>query len=145
MADKGRCAEIEVLNILCKAGMAGLRQSELIEQMGCAASSMSGYLKTLMAAGWAMEKGGRYTVGPRLHETYRRWQETWLAAQQTLVDLAQRGDPQPPAGPSSGEQLLGLRMMTDLLKTNRTIEQKLDELLREHEGRRGDSAEGKTA
>ncbi|HUW33064.1 MAG TPA: hypothetical protein VM223_15760 [Planctomycetota bacterium] len=131
MAEKSKCAEIEVLNILCRAGMNGIRQAAITEQMGCAASSTSVYLKTLMAAGWAAEKDGRYTVGPQLQAAYRLWQESWLAAQQTLVDLAHQGDPQPPTdGPSEGVDFVTARKVGN-------VEQKLDQLadlLRRHIG-----------
>ena len=137
--------ELRVLSALAQAGLTGRRNGDLADELGLQRSTMTGILRRLVGSGWAQASGDGYVVGPMVETAIRRINEDKAAAAEKLAKMMSDAEPPPMPGPTGGEQLLGLRMMTDLLKTNRTIEQKLDELLREREQRRGESPREKTA
>ena len=129
-------AELRVLSALAQAGLTARHNADLADELGLQRSTMTGILRRLVQSGWAQASGDGFVVGPMVETAIRRINEDKAAAAEKLSKMMS-GAEAPPAGPSGGEQLLGLRMMTDLLKGNRAIEQKLDALLREREGRRG--------
>jgi len=130
--------ELRVLSALAQAGLTGRRNGDLADELGLQRSTMTGILRRLVGCGWAQASGDGYVIGPMVETAIRRINEDKAAAAEKLSKMM-AGAELPPAGPSGGEQLLGLRMMTELLKTNKNIEKKLDALVREREPLGGQS------
>ena len=122
--------ELRVLSALAQAGLTGRRNGDLADELGLQRSTMTGILRRLVGSGWAQASGDGYVVGPMVETAIRRINEDKAVTAEKLSKMMAGAEPAP-AGPDGGEQLLGLRMMTDLLKTSKAIDQKLDELLRE--------------
>jgi len=133
--------ELRVLSALAQAGLTGRRNGDLADELGLQRSTMTGILRRLVQSGWAQASGDGFVVGPMVETAIRRINEDKAVTAEKLSKMMAGAEPAP-AGPDGGEQLLGLRMMTELLKSNKNIEKKLDELVREREALGGKSKKG---
>jgi len=134
MADNAKLSgDYRLLNLLAQAGLSPLHNGDIAAALGISTSTASEAVRRAVAAGWAREFQGGWVIGPMVELAVRRINEDKAAAAETLSQMMANTDVQPSPGGPDGEQLLGLRLLGDLLKTNKSIEQKLTALTRERE------------
>lgn len=116
---KERADELDLLSAIADAGLTPRRAVDLAAEVDVPASTLSRWLKRLVASGWAEERNGGYVMGLALDRANRRLKEDAAAIAGRCREVLDRVD-----GPEQDQQaenergvFFGLRMADELRKS----------------------------